>query len=604
MAFLIPDNLRSRVDVPVTVRRVATALKNGLDDEAVVWFEPLFDSEGSKPHFVVLMPDNGIALLEVLEVRPNKLLGAIRGRLRIVRDDAEAEVEQPLARAEGFAAMLRERIAAEPRLDGVRIAVGAAAAFPALERSDAEERELEKILDLDRCVFRSEVEQGVAGDTPSPLHRRFVQLLGASSPIEGERLDVVRGLVQPEIVIDAPGDDHQLAIFRAPEGEALVRVLDQQQEALAKGIGEGHRVVRGVAGSGKTLILVYRAKLLAQMFPQHRFLLTCYTRSLASVLRTYLEDYPNVHVKPLNTLIWRAIKDVGLLDPGFRDDRTGEQRAAVGLEALQRGALARYRAVFVDEAQDFGPNALRFAVSLADERFNDVLIVADAAQNVFRQTFSWRDAGIQAQGRTRILRRNYRNTREILELAHAFLLPEGADADLIDLDDETVIVPPEAAVRQGPVPVLVYCDRTKLVEWVVEEAKRHSAKRSAPKTLACLCIGNRQAIELERGLRSEKVPFFFVTDPQKEENKERVAEALEPIILSTVYSAKGLEFPSVVLCCTPRANQTLEELRSTLYVGMTRATECLTVLAEPDHPLATDLRLAAGERGRIDVDAS
>src|SRR3954451_13607131 len=136
MAFLIPENLRSRADVPSAVRRVAIALKNGLDDEVIVWFEPLFDATGSKPHFVVLMPDNGIAVLEVLEVRANKLLGSVRGRLRIVRDNEEAEVEQPLARADLFAAMLRERIAAEPRLGGAQIAVASAAIFPALERAD------------------------------------------------------------------------------------------------------------------------------------------------------------------------------------------------------------------------------------------------------------------------------------------------------------------------------------------------------------------------------------------------------------------------------------------------------------------------------------
>ena len=258
----------------------------------------------------------------------------------------------------------------------------------------------------------------------------------------------------------------------------------------------------------------------------------------------------------------------------------------------------------MDEAQDFGPNALRFAISLADERFNDVLIVADAAQNVFRRRFSWKDAGIQAQGRTRILRRNYRNTREILELANALLLPGGTAEDVLDLDDEAVIVPPDAAVRQGPLPTVVYCDRAALVESAVEEAKRYTATRSAPKTLALLTIGNRQAIDLERRLRDESIPFFFVTDPRQDVNKDLVAGALESVIVSTVYSAKGLEFPSVVLCCTPRENQTLDELRSALYVGMTRATERLTVLAEPDHPLAAELRVAARERGRIRVDRS
>jgi hypothetical protein len=604
MAFLIPDNLRSRQDLATSVRRFATALKNGLDDEVIVWFEPLFDPTGAKPHFVVLMPDNGIAVLEVLDVTANRLLGVVRGKLRLERDGQEIEVEQPIARAEAFAAALRQRIAAEQRLAGLTIPVAAAAALPAVERPHAIDRGIDRAIRLESCFFRAEVEEAVAGEASSPLQRGLIRLLGAATPIDADLVDVVRGLIQPEIVIDSAGEDDQLAIFRPPEGEDLVRVMDQQQEALAKALGEGHRVVRGVAGSGKTLILVYRAKLFAQMFPHHRFLLTCYTRSLASVLRTYLDGYDNVDVEPLHTLMARAIRDAELADPGFARDRSGEERAAAALKALDRGSLARYRAVFVDEAQDFGPQALRFAVSLADERFNDVLIVADAAQNVFRQRFSWREAGVHAQGRTRILRRNYRNTREILELAHAFLMPEGADADPIDFEDETVIVPPEAALRQGQPPTVVYCDPQDLVTCAVEEVKRRSGERAAPKSIALLTMGNRQAIDLERRLRSENVPFFFVTDPQNDENKDKIAEALESIVVSTVYSAKGLEFPTVVLCCTPRENQTLDELRSTLYVGMTRATGRLTVIVEPDHPLAPDLRAAAEERGRIKVESS
>ena len=36
--------------------------------------------------------------------------------------------------------------------------------------------------------------------------------------------------------------------------------MDRQQEQLARSMGEGHRVIHGVAGSGKTMILGYRAQ--------------------------------------------------------------------------------------------------------------------------------------------------------------------------------------------------------------------------------------------------------------------------------------------------------------------------------------------------------
>lgn len=115
-----------------------------------------------------------------------------------------------------------------------------------------------------------------------------------------------------------------------------------------------------------------------------------------------------------------------------------------------------------------------------------------------------------------------------------------------------------------------------------------------------LTMGNRGAIDLERKLEAEKIEFFFVSDPREKDNPDRMAEAEQPVVLSTVYSAKGMEFPNVVLCCTPREGMHPEELRSAIYVGMTRATENLVVLAEKEHVFAADFAAAAEGRARID----
>ena len=75
--------------------------------------------------------------------------------------------------------------------------------------------------------------------------------------------------------------------------------------------------------------------------------------------------------------------------------------------------------------------------------------------------------------------------------------------------------------------------------------------------------------------------------------------------LMTLHSAKGLEFRSVVLSCTPRDGaQDADELRMTIYVGMTRATEQLAVFADESHLLAADLRAAAEAKGRLIVGIS
>jgi len=51
----------------------------------------------------------------------------------------------------------------------------------------------------------------------------------------------------------------------------IVRVMDLQQEQLARSMGEGHRVIHGVAGSSKTMILGYRAQYLAQALANKPF---------------------------------------------------------------------------------------------------------------------------------------------------------------------------------------------------------------------------------------------------------------------------------------------------------------------------------------------
>ncbi len=173
------------------------------------------------------------------------------------------------------------------------------------------------------------------------------------------------------------------------------------------------------------------------------------------------------------------------------------------------------------------------------------------------------------------------------------------DEASLDFEDESVIVPPEAALRTGVPAVVVLCEVDELVELALAEIERALSRRTAPKSIGVLTMSTREGIDIERRLRATGVEHFFVTDPQKPQNKDEVAEATAPVILSTAYSAKGLEFPMVILCCTPRNGQDLDELRRSIYVGMTRASERLVVLAARDHPLAADLEMAAAQRGRL-----
>ncbi|HEY9869663.1 MAG TPA: 3'-5' exonuclease [Candidatus Obscuribacterales bacterium] len=607
MAFLIPDNLKSRSDVSAAIRRVASAFEVGLDDSAIVWYEPLYDPDGNKPHLVVLLPDRGIAVLEILDIKSGFLLGFLRGKVRFDRDGREVEADNPMVRAESLAETLRGRIQAEPRLKHMNLTVAAGAVLPSLAEEEAQKKGADRVLPLDLCLFKEQIDAAIRGTGEASLHRAFARIMGGAE-MEGwsdEVEKVVRGIIQPEIVIDRVADVKsglQLQIFRPPDGDDdVVRVMDRQQEAMAKSLGDGHRIIRGVAGSGKTLVLVYRARLLAQAFPQHTFLLTCYTKTLAAQLRELLKDCTNLTVVNLDSLMAEIIRAGRLKHPGYNDEGDGEAVAKVALQAIDLGKGPRFHGIFLDEAQDFGTVTLQLVTKLLRPERNDLVIVADAAQNIFRRKFSWKQAGIQAQGRTRILRVNYRNTREILEFASAFLLSGSVlqPDEVLDFDDENAVIPPESAARSGPPPVLrivkdVAAEVEETVKQVIEWVREvRGVQQIAVLYTSSFDNGIDRASTLYERLRAIGIDVFWTHDRADPTAKARVATARQTVILTTIHSAKGLEFPHIALCGIWKEGQDTESNRKLAYVGMTRATKRLAVISREGHPLVEDLRKAA-----------
>src|SRR5690606_28784756 len=216
-------------------------------------------------------------------------------------------------RAEALAGTLRRVLAGHRSL--AHVPVGAAAAFSGVDRAEAERLGIGKLVDLDVCVFKPDLDSAIQDGESRRLLRLFAHAVG--SPLENELADrqvaELRGVIHPDVVIQPSAPAAQGSLFTPGTGRPGddVKVLDRRQEAFAKSLGSGHRVIRGVAGSGKTLVLVHRARLLARLLPSRKILVTCYTRALASLIRSQLADLPNVEVVNLDKLMARAIRAAG-----------------------------------------------------------------------------------------------------------------------------------------------------------------------------------------------------------------------------------------------------------------------------------------------------
>jgi superfamily I DNA/RNA helicase len=84
-----------------------------------------------------------------------------------------------------------------------------------------------------------------------------------------------------------------------------------------------------------------------------------------------------------------------------------------------------------------------------------------------------------------------------------------------------------------------------------------------------------------------------VSDPDNKPNKAQAGSTDAAVIVSTIQSAKGLEFPQVIVCGLGARDDDLITARKLLYVGFTRAVDRLSVVAAADSPFRSDVEHAA-----------
>ena len=110
--------------------------------------------------------------------------------------------------------------------------------------------------------------------------------------------------------------------------------------------------------------------------------------------------------------------------------------------------------MLIDEAHDLADEWLAAAVQMVDPATKSLLVLYDDAQSIYqksRRKLSFAKLGIEAKGRTEILKINYRNTTEVLALAM-----ECADGILHDgratSEEDMPLIIPQSAGRSGPLP--------------------------------------------------------------------------------------------------------------------------------------------------------
>jgi len=215
-------------------------------------------------------------------------------------------------------------------------------------------------------------------------------------------------------------------------------------------------------------------------------------------------------------IAWKA--DEGLVD--WTD---------LAVRMAQKNPSARYDIVLVDEAQDFSANQLR-AIKQHLASPHSTTLVMDAVQRIYPRGFTWREAGIELAATFR-LSTNHRNTRQIAAFARPLVagLPIEDDGTLPDFESSQI---------EGEVPLLVEGKFATQMEWIIERIAAISDEES----IALLNPKGGKWLNYTRArLRENGILFAEIT------RRSEWPRGAEQVALSTLHSAKGLEFDHVIL---------------------------------------------------------
>ncbi|TXT35680.1 MAG: NERD domain-containing protein [Comamonadaceae bacterium] len=276
-------------------------LKRCLSDDYMVWHDVPVGPKARQPDFVILSPRRGLLILEV----KHWAWGTIQNQI-ITKDTVDlllngeiTQTKHPLRQARDYALELNHVLQADPALietqtpfkGKCRVPYGWGCVLSSIRRKQVDGIDLEPVFPAYKTLLRDDLDDEL---DPYEFEKRLWGMYAEWAPqaLSLPQRDRVRWHLFPEIRMQSA----QVALDFEAGGQPLalpnlMQVMDLTQEQAARTLGEGHRVIHGVAGSGKTMILIFRAQQLAAAArPDQPILVLCYNRALSQRIDAMLRE--------------------------------------------------------------------------------------------------------------------------------------------------------------------------------------------------------------------------------------------------------------------------------------------------------------------------
>ncbi|MEG3902238.1 AAA family ATPase [Microcoleus sp. B4-C5] len=381
--------------------------------------------------------------------------------------------------------------------------------------------------------------------------------------------------------------------------------LDGRQNRAKNFSLKGHALVRGVAGSGKSLVLLNRLeKLIDEGYKD--ILVLCYNRFMNQWIDSIIKEKGlslNVESRTFHSWAYRIGYD-------YNWDEIPEKRQQI-IDLVKTYYNAnpkkRYQAILIDEAQDFYDEWFVAMLDAVTPDTNSIFFVYDNTQSVYdgqqhrrKQDWVWSKLGFNVVGRSQIFDINYRNAPEIIELAWQFIDPYLVSANMKTAKRskayskmDRIVAPVKKSSRSSSIkPMLVKSDMSP--DNIAKQVKL--ALSSHPDSSVGVLLHPQEPrsfkSEISECLWKLGVPNHAPMRPQ-----ERHSNVVNrPFVIVDSWNAlKGVEFDGVIIAGVDRVEDLPDpdknfQEKAGLYTAITRAKDHVVMLYQNETQVVQQLQ--------------
>lgn len=560
-----------------------------------------------RPDFILYTPKNGLIVFEVKAWELKQIVGGHKYKTTIKIGHKYETRTSPFGQAQSYFDELKDIMSDG---NGFILPLHMGIILPNITRNDYLKREkdprdgISKVTDASRTIFKDDLEKiRISKDKGKEFQELLDRQFFPRFKMEHtpELLKAVQSRLSTKknkITLPAPRFDDKKVVLE----------LDEDQAKIASNLNK-NCLLAGPAGSGKTVVLARRASILRER-GYKRILFLCFNLSLVNYIRrilagncvpllptfspkhsqaeSLLED-SGVMVMPIFDLIACLNGKIAENASTQKDFNDEAEVAALLLQEEDCPYRGTWDAILVDEGQDFTPAMTAIVRNLLKPE-GSLLVAMDQAQELY----SWSSPELWNELEVRKISRRYRCTQHIMAFAEDWLAKgEFQPLDKLGRSHKGTMPIVHKAKNEGEAARMAADDIHLCIQGSLDQGSCAALYVKAG-TLP-------QLLEKELGQKG----IMSVTATESEESKRRYDITLDSVTISTVHSMKGMDFTHVVLLlplsfsegrhdrmlASPdektRANSWAKSqalnlpespLRSTIYVGMTRARQSLTVI--------------------------